>query len=430
MVKFEFIENETQTITPKQKEYLNELAVLSSEIQKALGLRMSPIQLTESTIRFSGVVVNVKYNETELIVKPKVSREYTQEDINEMMRNLYLRIMKTCKSNLNSVVYFTSMATESASDDLFIDCIAQYYLDELVFAVQKLPIVTYFKKEEKRTNIKGKVLIQKELRSPIRDGKTWCRYKQLSDENMYNALLKWCCSYFAERVNSKKLKWRLEKAERSLPVDDMFLDALTVSKLRLPRNFEVYRECFSIAKNLYLYNSQAVKLSKGSKNICGYMINMEVAFENIVCFYAEKYAQMKHLLHISQADTLLASASNGLREYEFHVRPDDLFVKDNYKLVLDAKYKRMQNKDKPSREDFYQMVSSCIAHETHEAILLYPSIAEEIYHEKDWLVRNTVNGKQVRILADTIDIFAGESIIVDQIAKAVARSYFSEVICG
>ena len=427
-MKFEFVENENKYISADNVELLRDFLLISDEIRKGLGLRFPPMQICGNEIRFNGIAANLKFNDIELIVKPKISDDIaTGKTIDELMRILYLRILRTSKSNLNSVIYFTSMSAESVSNDSFIDCVAQYYLDRLNFAVRKLPIVTYYLEEQKRTAIKGKILIQRELMDPVRDGKTWCRYKTLSKENYYNALLKWCCMFFAENVGSKNLRIKLNRLAEELEGDVNGLNTQLVKRMRLPRNFDAYREPFSIAKELYLYNGQSVKLTSDKKHICGYVINMEKAFENIVSYYAERFALSKQFLHVPQAETVLATSDSKNNDLTYHVKPDDLLSSGNYRLVMDAKYKYITGNDKPNREDFYQMISSCIAYDTYEAILIYPSVGCSDVYNESWTLKKTVNEKKMKIYASKLDIFSEDRVIVEQISNAVNRTIFAEV---
>ena len=141
-MKFEFIENEGKHITTEQMASLTDLLYISDEIRKGLGLRTTPMQVSGNIVKFNGIAANIRFNDTELIVKPKIT-DVDGKDVDALMRTLYLRILRTCKSNLNSVIYFTSMSTETITDDTFVDYVAQYYLARLLFAVQKLPIVIY-----------------------------------------------------------------------------------------------------------------------------------------------------------------------------------------------------------------------------------------------------------------------------------------------
>ncbi|MDO4313307.1 MAG: hypothetical protein Q4C52_09490 [Eubacteriales bacterium] len=427
-MKFEFIENENKKITTEQMTFLEDLILISDEIQKGLGLRVSPMQISGNTVRFNGIAANIRLNDTKLIVKPKVTgADRPGMSLDGMMATLYLRILRTCKSHLNSVIYFTSMSAESVTENTFVDCMAQYYLDKLFASVRKLPIAVYDQCEEKRSAIKGKILIQKELKSPIRDGRIWCRHKVMSCDNVYNALLKWCCKYFAENVSSRSLQYKLRQMADTLKGDLETLSADAVRRMRLPRNFDAYREPFSIAREIYLYHDQNTKLRTGNGNVCGYVINMERAFENILCYYMERFSVKKQLLHVAQADRILAKADGRGADKDIHIRPDDLLIKGESKLVLDAKYKQMEKGDKPAREDLYQMIASCMAHGTYEALLMYPcgETCEDV-----WTVANPVDENYYKIYIDKIDIFADDQTIIEQISRAVYRSRFAEVMCG
>lgn len=438
-MRFEFVENESRHISGEQMDFLADLLQISEGIRKGLGLKSAPLEILGDKARFNGISANIRFHDTELIVRPKVAA-ITGEggSIDSRMRTLYLRILKTCKSNLNSVIYFTGASAVASADNSFIDCIAQYYLDNLAFALGKLPILVYRQREEERSSLKGKILIQKELQSPVRNGKTWCRYKALDRDNQYNALLKWCCEYFEQNVGSRNLKCRLRQMAGTLAGDGDALSVAAVRPMRLPRNFDAYKEPFSIAKDFFLYNSQTARLRTDGRNICGYVINMATAFENIVCYYAERFSLKNQMLHVAQADAPLATADNGNANMNYHIRPDDMLVKDGYKLVLDAKYKHMTGNEKPSREDFYQMVSSCIAHGTDEAILMYPGVGISDDYSGSWTVLNPfggVNGAgshgvNFKVYADKIDIFSDEQAIIGQISKAICRSRFGEAVCG
>ena len=114
---------------------------------------------------------------------------------------------------------------------------------------------------------------------------------------------------------------------------------------------------------------------------------------------------------------------------DFHIRPDDLLVKGNAKIVIDAKYKYISGSDKPSRDDFYQMISSCIAHGTSEAILIYPSTEVNDSYSESWTLINPINGKNFKVYAEKIDIYADDQEIIGQISNVVNKSKFLEVIC-
>ena len=425
-MRFEFIENQNLEMTEEQKAFLQELFAISTDIKQKLGMRNMPIQMVDdNTIRFEGIAANIKYGNIHLIVKPKISQvARIQHSDDELMRILYLRTIKTCKSDLRSVIYYTNMSADDDADNSFVDCVAQYFLEKFEYARQRTPIVTYIKHEEKRSTIKGKILIQRELMSPKTDGKTWCKYKVLDEDNKYNALLKWCCDYLSKCVETKSIKRRLLAASYSLATQSFLLNKSNVKLMKLPRNFDAYRECFLIAHNMFLYKNQDMSFQKSSTKPCGYVIKMEKAFENIVCYYTNRYASNTGLLHRSQADEVLAKTPDDNAKFEVHVIPDDLLICGESKLIVDAKYKRLEVCKKPEREDFYQMIAHCLAYSTGEAVLIYPGLYESDTDMKTWVVTHQVNGHNLSIYAGKIDVFSDDTAIVDQIDSIIRETHF------
>lgn len=425
-MRFEFIENQNFIMTEEQKMFLHELFAISTDIKQKLGMRNMPIQMVDdSTIRFEGISANIKYGNIHLVVKPKISqvaRIHHTDD--ELMKILYLRTIKTCKSDLRSVIYYTNMSADDDADNSFVDCVAQYFLEKFEYAKQRMPIVMYVKHEERRSTIKGKILLQKELMSPKIDGKTWCKYKVLNEDNKYNALLKWCCDYLARCVETKSLKRRLIEVSESLGLQTFSLSKSNVKIMKLPRNFDAYRECFLIAHNMFLYRNQDMSFQKSSRKPCGYVIKMEKAFENIVCHYASRYASKVGILHRSQADEVLANTPDNNANFAVHIKPDDLLIDNDEKLIVDAKYKRLETSDKPEREDFYQMIAHCLAYSTGEAVLVYPGLYERDNEMKTWVVTQQVNGRDLSIYAGKIDIFSDDATIVDQLDTIIKETHF------
>ena len=66
-------------------------------------------------------------------------------------------------------------------------------------------------KTERRSVIKGRVLMGKQLSQPVLDEKTWCKYNFMSDNNVYNQLLYWACKYLSASVHNFELKRKLLK---------------------------------------------------------------------------------------------------------------------------------------------------------------------------------------------------------------------------
>lgn len=69
-------------------------------------------------------------------------------------------------------------------------------------ALRGSKILQYEERIEKTSVIKGKILVGKQLSQPATDEKTWCKYKRMSDNNIYNQLLFWACRYLEDNTFS------------------------------------------------------------------------------------------------------------------------------------------------------------------------------------------------------------------------------------
>ena len=422
-------ENSYVEIDNDAEELFRDLLNIGFQIKNELGLMYSPIQsISQNRVYVGNIVGNVSLNMTNLVIYPKYAGNGSTEPSEVDMKKLFSRTLKCAGENLQSTIFFYKNNTINEQNDFF-DTLAKYYLDITLQAVKKSKICLYEERVEKVTTIKGRILVQKQLSQPVRDAKTWCKYRRLSDNNIYNQLLGWCCRFIAGLASSFDYKRRLLMLSREFSQQTDLLNVYDVKKLKLIRQFSEYDESLSLAKSLYLNEcKKKEKLGKGNR-ICGYAINMERSFENIVGFYSRMAAYAQGLMHKTQATKQLAASSKG-DDYAYDIRPDDLISKDNRTLIMDAKYKTIsvqdKNKKKPSRDDFYQMISSCIAYDCHEAILIYPETAD--FPKITWSTDKMVNGFNIIVRAESINLDLDDDRLIDRLAEIVKNTEFYEEI--
>lgn len=346
------------------------------------------------------------------------------------MKRLFNRTLRCAADDLKSTVFFYRNNTINDQNDFF-DTLAQYFLDITRQATKKSKICLYEDRIEKVVTIKGRILVQKQLSSPILDEKTWCKFRRLSDNNIYNQLLGWCCKHLAGMASNFDIKRKLLALSREFPQQYDLLNVHDVTMIKVPRQFSEYDESITLAKNLYLDNcGKKEKLDKGNR-VCGYAINMERSFENIVCYYSKMAAHSCGCRHKAQATKQLAASPVGT-DYSYDVRPDDLISKGAYNLVLDAKYKTITTYDKyqkkPSRDDFYQMLSTCIAYECHEAVLVYPYT--DGFPQMVWKTDNKVNGSQIIVRAKCIRLEEDDEMLINQLTDIIRNTQFFEEVAN
>lgn len=415
-------ENSYLNIAGLDHETTNDLITIGTQIKENLGLMASPIQFVSgSRVYIGSIIGNLSINQTRLIITPKIASD-TALGMREV-KILYDRTLRCSIGNMVSTIYF---AKNSVTDDndIFSDILANFFITSLTSALRGSKILQYEERTEKTSVIKGRILVGKQLSQPAIDEKTWCKYKRMSDNNIYNQLLFWACRYLSESVHNFDLKRRLLVLSKEFVQSTSLLSVFSVKNIRMTRQFAEYIEVLALAKDLYLGVNGKKENGVTGNQICGYAINMERAFENIVCTYAQKASVKLGVVHKGQASIRFAT-TNGAYDYEYDIRPDDLISNNQNYLVMDAKYKVLSNdnkyKRKPVREDFYQMISSCIAYNSSEAVLVYPLSSN--FSTQAWETVQTVNGKKIVVRAVGIDILGEESAIVQTLETAIRESY-------
>lgn len=422
MIEYKAQENAYLDLDGINKSDLNDLLEIGVQVKDKLGLMSSPIQyVSESRVYIGSIIGNLSLNNTRLIIKPKFSSD--DDSKTDSVKKLLERTIKCSIGNLNSTVYFTRNSVIS-SDEIFVDVLATLFVASLTTALRGNKIMQYEEIIEKSKVIKGRILMAKQLSQPVIDEKTWCKFNRMSDNNIYNQLLYWTCKYLSESVRNFNLKKRLLMLSREFVQQTDLLSVHAVRNLKLSRQYSEYIEVLLISQSLYLGSGGVKQTGNTGNQICGYVINMERAFENIVCRYSNIASAKLGFSHKGQASIRFATA-NGSYDYDYDIRPDDLVSNGVQYLVMDAKYKALSSdskyKRKPSREDFYQMVSSCIAYNSPEAILIYPLTSK--FPSQSWNTIQNVNGKKISIKSVGVDILGSDKDIEDMIVQAIQESY-------
>lgn len=427
MVEYRAQENAYLDLDRGDLDVIPDLLEIGAQVQEKLGLMASPIQhIAGSKVYIGSIVGSLSLNNTRLIIRPKVPNEIDAPA--SVVKALYERTLKCSMGSLRSTVYFAKNTIVN-SDELFTDVLATLFISSLHSALRGSNIMMYTEKTEKCSTIKGKILMGKQLTQPVLDEKTWCRFHFMSENNIYNQLLYWACKDLSARVHNFNLKRQLLLLSKEFTSQSDLLTEYAVKNISLTRQFAEYIDALSIAQTLYLGSGSKKESGSPGQHICGYVINMERAFENIVCYFANSAALKLGLSHKGQASIRFAAA-NGNYDYDYDIRPDDLISDGKKHLVMDAKYKVLSSdrrfKRKPSRDDFYQMISSCIAYNSPEAILVYPLTAK--FPQQTWNTLQAVNGHPIAVHSIGINIFGSNDEIADTIYHALQESYLYKEI--
>lgn len=65
---------------------------------------------------------------------------------------------------------------------------------------------------------------------------------------------------------------------------------------------------------------------------------------------------------------------------------DIMIEKENEKIIIDTKYKKLESIDNVSNADIYQVTTYCLLHNAHHSILLYPQWSDEKIINKEYFL--------------------------------------------
>lgn len=415
-VKLNFIENNKYVISNEISNYKEDIIYLGKHIKKNLGLRKNPFTFKNKYLKVNGIAGTLLFKDIKINILPKnfnIKGNLKCEEY--MLKKLYFNIVETNKNSLDKIIYISKYNTQDLSEYNFLEFLAEQFIKDLNYSIRKGILSINENIIEKRSFIRGKILIQKQLQNNIMDPKIWCKYSGKSKKNDINNLLIWTCKYFLKVVKKVQIKKQLLKFINEF--NDVKFDKLNlikVKKIKCPIKYRNYYNCIEIAKSLYINNYNEIKFFHHEK-IGGYAINMEKAFENILEYYLKIASRKLNLYHESQSKMNLAKCDNVV---EYFVKPDNIVKLDESVLIIDAKYK-IQNKEnrKPKREDFYQMIATCIAYNTYKAILIYPQIIGETKYENSWKLNNVINNNYIEISSRQLDILANSETIENSLIE-------------
>jgi len=241
----------------------------------------------------------------------------------------------------------------------------------------------YVTEQNNLTVLKGKYLINKNLKHNFTKSKIYCEYDEFSMDNQPNQFFLYAVKVLMKYAKNKKLLKQCELILDEVTCKEFDIDSLHVDFNRLNNRF---KNSFEFA---LLLLRKSIPMFEKDKKSFAFLFDMNELFEKFIAkMIKENY------------DNVLVPKSN--KEFgALSLRPD--IIKGN--IIIDCKYKCMSDDKIASREDRYQMYVYANNYEfVNSTMLLYPKHLEEINRS---IVLGD-NDKKVELKMRTIDLdFSG-----------------------
>lgn len=261
--------------------------------------------------------------------------------------------------------------------EVFIQLFAKGLFKEFGRGVYK----EYITQKDNLTTLRGKYLINENLKYNHVKNKIYCEYDEFSMNNTLNQFFLYAVKTLTPFTRDKKL---LKQCE--LVLDEVEYRAFEINKFMIHFNRLNlrYRDSFEFA--LLLLNRSIPLFAKDKKSFA-FLFDMNMLFERFVG------KMIKEL----EAATLLQSCDT----YGDLILKPDIIVKD---LIIDTKYKKLGGKNDIKRDDKFQMFVYGKNYHITNTMLLYPKHLEHFDYD---LVLGE-KGEEVKMKIKSLDLgFSG-----------------------
>jgi 5-methylcytosine-specific restriction enzyme subunit McrC len=269
------------------------------------------------------------------------------------------------EQNLNIFIYMLMYAYDiKLSNEQIASCanqknnilevFVQMFASNLLAELKKGMYKEYITMQDNLPVLKGKYLINENLKHNFTKNKIYCEYDEFSPDNAMNQFFYYAVKHLQKFVKDKKL---LKQCE--LIFDEVEYKQIDINKLdivRFNRLNSRYKTSFEIA---ILLLKQSIPLFSQDKQSFAFLFDMNILFERFIArIVKESFDEVE-----VPKDYISFGALN--------LKPDIIVNSKN--LIIDCKYKILDENSISSRDDRYQMYVYANNFENIETtMLLYP----------------------------------------------------------
>jgi len=259
----------------------------------------------------------------------------------------------------------------------FIEVFIQMFAQNLFKELQKGIYKEYITQEDNLTILRGKYLINENLKYNFSKTKIYCEYDEFSMNNSLNQFFLYAIKILARSVKDKKLLKQCELIFDEVEDKNFDINSLDIHFNRLNQRF---KDSFEFA--LLLLNKYIPLFSKDKKSFA-FLFDMNILFEK---FIGKVIKEIEPNTKLQSCDT-----------FEDLILKPDIIVND---LIIDTKYKKLSDEHKIKRDDKFQMYVYANNYKIKNTMLLYPKYKKE-YDDELTLGENE---NKINLRIKTIDL--------------------------
>ncbi len=338
----------------------------------------------------------INYDGKDFYILPKIADQDDEKNLNIFIYMLMYAY------NIKAQNEQIANSKNEKSNTIF-EVFIQLFVKNLFEQFQRGVYREYITEQDNLTVLKGKYLINENLKYNFTKSKIYCEYDEFSMDNQLNQFFLYAVKILMRFAKDKKLLKQCELVLDEVTCKEFNIDSLHVNFNRLNSRF---KNSFEFA---ILLLKKSIPLFEKDKKSFAFLFKMNELFEK---FIAKMVKENYDNVTIPNRNKDFGGLS---------LRPD--IIKDNM-IIIDCKYKCMSDNKEASTEDKYQMYVYANNFKfvngtkiVNSTMLLYPKHLDDI--SKNIVLGE--NDKKVELKMRTIDLdFSGGYIeYIEEIKKRV-----------
>jgi len=324
----------------------------------------------------------LNFNNEDYYILPKIAHKQT-ENLNTFIYMLiYAYDIKLSNEDIASCANSSHSIIE-----IFVQLFAKGLIEELKRGIYK----EYETLQDNLTLLRGKYLINENIKHNFTHHKIYCEYDEFSSNNALNQFFLYVVKYLQRFVYDKKL---LKQCEVIL--DEVEQVNIDITRLNINFNRINHRYKLSYEIALLLLKKSIPLFSPDYKSFA-FLFDMNTLFEAFIA-------------RMVKEQNSSAKIQNQIRLNDLTLKPD--IITDN--LIIDTKYKKLKN---IKQRDKYQAFAYGINYQK-DVILLYPKHLEDV--NKSLILGDEIR-VNLKIASINLDFDGSYQEYISEIKKRMER---------
>lgn len=355
---------EYEEISEKEYEKLRKHIIDNSSLHKYFKLDWKTLKARQ----YCGIL---NFNKQDFYILPKIANHNDKQNLNIF---IYM-LMYAYNINLSNEQIASCQNQKHSILEVFVQMFASNLLNELKKGIYK----EYITQQDNLPVLKGKYLINENLKYNFTKNKIYCEYDEFSPNNSLNQFFIYAIKYLQKFVKDKKL---LKQCE--LIFDEVEYKSVDINKLdriHFNRLNQRFKTSFEMA---ILLLKQSIPLFSQDKKSFAFLFDMNILFEK---FIARIVKELDNNAKIQNQDNF-----NDL------ILKPDIILKNQ---IIDTKYKKIKSIEDIKQSDKFQAFAYGVNYGVDNMMLLYPKHLDSL---NKTLILGKEEYKKVNLRIVSIDL--------------------------